>query len=145
MGSAAGTLVRSDMPHDHKLESARMFIPGWLRSALESTASQGSEFVTSRPDNGTLLPSLDGGELGLLSLLLGDLQSQMLRTAVNSPLTISLEVAQKHLSKFDIHSRERVGRAFQALAQLRLLVRTSDSAYSVLRLFDSEKWIIRQD
>jgi len=145
LGSAAGTLVRSDMPHDHKLESARMFIPGWLRSALESTASQGSEFVTSRPDNGTLLPSLDGGELGLLSLLLGDLQSQMLRTAVNSPLTISLEVAQKHLSKFDIHSRERVGRAFQALAQLRLLVRTSDSAYSVLRLFDSEKWIIRQD
>lgn len=125
-----------------KLEIARNFVPGWLSRAfferLRSSCSPQSEADVC----GLLLPRLDPAELVFLSLIIGDLQKQLIYAdSKASCLTISVEMAKKHLSSFDRDHQERMIRVLESLSQLRFVVNGDGSQRDVLPLFSKESWM----
>jgi len=144
VGTAEGTLVQNHIGEQYKLpqlESARMFMPGWLVRAFELAISGDADLHAEATESGLLRPRFDGGELVFLSLLLGELQRQILYgDSKASSITVSADAAKGHLSRFDSNHREKMLRVFESLGQLRFLAGGKDSNFDALRLFSSENW-----
>ncbi len=136
--------MQNHIGEEHKLpqlESARMFMPGWLVRAFELAISGDADLHAEATESGLLRPRFDGGELVFLSLLLGELQRQILYgDSKASSITISVDAAKGHLSRFDSNHREKMLRVFESLGQLRFLAGGKDSKFDALRLFSSENW-----
>ena len=123
------------------LEAARTFVPGWWLHAFESSVTLPHDPMKFGVSAGTVLPSLDSYELGLLALLLGDIQRQIM-TDENQDSEVELHwaLALKHLSGVDAVSKERLGRVFDALPQLRFLVDRGQGKLVSTPLFIGETW-----
>lgn len=123
------------------LEAARTFVPGWWLHAFESTVTSTREANKFGVSVGTVLPGLDCNELGLLALLLGDIQRQIM-TAEKQDSDVELEwtLALKHLSGVDSLSKERLGRVFDVLPQIRFLVDQGQGKLVSTPLFVGETW-----
>jgi hypothetical protein len=129
--------------HLVSLESARTFVPGWWLHAFEASLSGARDDCYFGVEAGTLLPKFDSSELGLLSLLLGDIQRQLLMDdSSHSAVELEWSCVLKLLSGVDVTSKERLFRVFEALPQIRFVVRKSDGSLSSLPLFVGEQWII---
>lgn len=128
-----------------QLESARMFMPGWLLRAFELAVSGDADLHAEASECGLLRPRFDGGELVFLSLLLGELQRKILHEDPKAAsITVSVEAANGHLSRFDLNYRDKMLRVFEALGQLRFLLGDKNSHFEALRLFSRENWSLEK-
>lgn len=147
MGSAEGTLVQNDFIEESRLsrfESARMFMPGWLIHAFESTFMGDCDLHVAATTTGLLRPRFDAGELVFLSLLLGELQEQYLSgDSPSASIKLSFDVAKGHLSRFDQNHRERMLRVFESLCQLRFIVGEKSSGFDAISMFSRETWSLK--
>ena len=122
-----------------------MFMPGWLLRAFELAMSGDADLHTEASEGGLLRPRFDGGELVFLSLLLGELQREILHGDPKAgSITVSFDTAKGHLSRFDLNHREKMLRVFEALGQLRFLVGDKNSGFDALRLFSRENWSLEK-
>jgi hypothetical protein len=123
------------------LEAARTFVPGWWLHAFESSVTVPNDPFKYGVSAGTVLPNLDSNELGLLALLLGDIQRQiMVDENQDSEVELEWALALKHLSGVDAVSKDRLGRVFDALPQLRFLVDRGQGKLVSTPLFIGETW-----
>ena len=124
------------------LESARTFVPGWWLHAFEASLSCARDDSYFGVAAGSLLPRFDSSDLGLLSLLLGDIQRQLLTEDSPEPVVeLDWSSVLKLLSGVDASSRERLFRVFEALPQVRFLVKRGDGSLSSIPLFVGEQWV----
>lgn len=126
-----------------QLESARLFMPGWLQRAFELSLSCDIDLRTQAFQSGLLRPGFDGGELAFLSLLMGELQRQVFSgNSESQSFKISLDMASGHLSRLDANHRNKMIHVFEALGQLRFLLGDGDSGFKASRLFTEENWLL---
>jgi hypothetical protein len=136
-------VVETVTPSLVTLESARTFVPGWWLHAFESSVTVSRESNKFGVCAGSVLPSLDSHELGLLALLLGDIQRQIMTSEnLESVVELGWTSALKHLSGVDTLSKERLGRVFDALPQIRFLVERGQNALVSTPLFNGESWSV---
>jgi hypothetical protein len=135
-------VVPSTLSPTVKLETARTFVPGWWVNAFEAaaTASSNVNIQLEIGDRG-VLPRFSASELGLLALLLGDIQRQMLESD-STPEFVELDwsIAQKHLSGPDSQARDRLAHVFEGLSQIRFPVKHGEQQFRIVPLFTSETW-----
>lgn len=126
-----------------QLESARLFIPGWLQRAFELSLSCDIDLRAQALQSGLLRPGFDGGELAFLSLLMGELQRQIFYGDPKSQsFKISLDMASGHLSRLDLNHRNKMIHVFEALGQLRFLLGDEEVGFQASRLFIEENWLL---
>ena len=98
------------------LEAARTFVPGWWLQAFEASVTSTRDSTYNGVSVGTLLPRFDSAELGVLALILGDIQRQIIAAERNdSAVELDWVSAQKHLSGVDATAKERLTRVIEAL------------------------------
>ena len=126
-----------------RLESARMFMPGWLVRAFELAVGGDVDLHAEASEFGLLRPRYDGGELVFLSLLLGELQRQLLLgDSKAGSVAVSFDVAKGNLTRFDPSHRDKMLRVFETLGQLRFFLGGKDSEFEAIRLFSAESWLM---
>jgi len=138
----ASSLVQFDGPSVDILEPARTFVPGWWRRAFELAVTHSKETASTEFGEGSVLPRLDGVDLSLLSILLGELQSQVLKSPQSLDVEIDWAAVQKNLSKADFASKERMLRLLEVLSQIRFFARGHDEKLYATPFFAGEAWSI---
>ena len=132
-------------PPSVRLESARTFVPGWWFHAFEASLSGARDDSYFGVAAGSLLPKFDSSELGLLSLLLGEIQRQLLcEDSPQSVIELDWSGVLRLLPVVDAGSRERFYRVFESLPQVRFAVRGKDGRLSSVPLFIGEQWVISE-
>jgi len=104
--------------------------------------TQSKDVTANEFGDGSVLPRLDGVDLSLLSMLLAELQSQVLKQPKLSEVEVDWATAQKNLSKADFTSKERMMRLLETLSQIRFFAQGQDEKLYATPFFAGESWSV---